>query len=321
MSYKGNTAIVQAGTETTWGTEVDATEVLNLSSVDLDLNVTKIEDESLMANISSTGKDVTGYSASGSISGNLKPDNAKFLFKHAFGVKNSSAHTTPGVYKHVFTPVASNASLPSFTTEVDKGPSVKVYTGCKIGSFGLSAKAQGYIEYSADIKAKNETTGTLTSGLSKPTKKIYLASGGVFTIGAVNVAGLVDSFSFDVNNNVDEGTYTFGSGMTPNEMKQGKREYTVSFEGYFDTTLDTVRDDLLKSGDVTDLNLTFLSPTEIGATGEFERFDIDLPNVTIDEAKISISGPDYIKVSFKGTALQVGSTSPATITLYNGEAS
>jgi hypothetical protein len=124
--------------------------------------------------------------------------------------------------------------------------------------------------------------------------------------------------TLDYSNALDDGDLTLGSGLYNTEPGHGLRVITVSIETFYDAVSEAVRETNFKVGTLADIDLTFLSPSEI-TSGKPYKFTIAIPNCDITAADVNIGGRDKIKVTITGKALAIGSTSPITIDLWDIE--
>jgi len=320
MAYsRGAGSQLQIGKESTWGTAVTPTRLLNFLSEDLKLNINRIEEESLLVQKTARSMDVMGYTVDGSVSVILKPENMKEILFLTMGVEANPAlkAATTGVYEHAFTLADHNATLPSFTAIIDRKAATPAYTGLKVASLSIEAKAQDYLRSTISVKGKAESAGSLAVGLTSPSLKSFRFVNGTMTIDAVEFAE-VTSVDLSIDNALDDGEQTLGSGYYTSEMEHNERVVTINFEAFYNTASNTVREDKYKiDGASAAVVLTFETPDEIEA-GEKYTLEITLPKVVITEANPGVSGKDKLKITFAGQALQ-GASEPITIVYYDDE--
>jgi hypothetical protein len=126
------------GKEASYGTintGAEATKLLNFISESIKLSVERKEEESLLASTSAGSQDIMGHKVAGDFAVIAKPDELGYLFALALGAESvgaaEDAYAT-GSWKHTFVPCSSTATLPSFTTHVDRKQAKKSFVGCKI---------------------------------------------------------------------------------------------------------------------------------------------------------------------------------------------
>lgn len=315
---RGSGSQFQIGKETTWGTKVVPNRLLNFLSESLKLNVERIEEDSLLVQKTARKMDVMGYTVDGDVSVILKPENVKEILYLALGVEAAPAlkATTTGVYEHEFTLTDHNASLPSFTAIIDRKASTPAYTGLKVSNLSIEAQSKNFIRATMGLKGKAEEAGTLAVGLSVPTLSSFRFVNGSMTIDAVEFAD-VTSVNFTIDNKLDDGEYTLGSGIYASEMEHNERMVSISFDCFYNAAADDIREDKYKvDGATAAIVLTFETPDEI-EVGEKYTIQIELPKVVITQANPMVSGKEKLAFNISGTALQ-GVSEPVTITYFDG---
>lgn len=300
----GQGATLQVGKESTWGTGVAGTVALNFLSESFRFVPEYKEEESLVGGTTSRAIDIMKKSVTWDASLIAKPGNVGLMLGMAFGAEATPVSAGEDAYKHVFTMLRPglNASLTSFTGIVDRHIAIKKYTGCKVGQFSFSATKGDYVRLTFSGVGKDEVTGTLATGISVPTEKAFRFAGGSCKIDGT-AYGEVEGVTFNLNNNLDAGDQTMGSGYYGTEPQPQKREVTVSLDARYDTTSEDIHEDNFKTGVTASVELYFESPEEV-EEGVNYSFKIVLPAVVVNDCSPVITGTDRIKVTIGGTGTE-----------------
>ena len=168
MSFlTGAGASLQIGKESTFGTGVSPTVLVDITSEGIKLSVEKGDEGSLLASKTPQSRDLLGISAGGSFSFILRPEFAGLLLHAALGGADTTAQVgSTDKYTHTLILCAANSDLPSLTLVVNRKAAVKKYPGCTISTLSLDCAAGDYVKGSVDIKGIKEETGTLNSELT-----------------------------------------------------------------------------------------------------------------------------------------------------------
>lgn len=317
MGYTGVSKVLQTGIEgVAYGTEAAAyTNQLNYISESMEYSVEKNEEESLGEAKVSSGFNIGNKRASGSLDLIVKPEDIGFVFKHTLGTEAGNPTLlggTTGVYVHTFVPDDDNVS--SFSTIIDRGEDIKVYTGCKIDELSIDCKPGDAMRASLSIKAQDEgSSGTLNAGLTPDVLKSFNFDSGSMTIDATPYAS-ISSLTFKYSNQMDDGeVYLFAGGFAGEPLPK-TRSITFDFEAEYDTVTEGLREGSYKTGTKFATVLTFVSPSLV-ETGQNYKIILTMPNCELTEAKANVSGRDKIKFTGTAVALQVGVTEALTVTL------
>lgn len=314
MAYYGAGSTLQIGTESAWGTPATATKAWTFLSESLKLNKTRKEEDNLIAGKSARAIEVMGQSVVGDINLLLKPADCKELFWLAYGDEATPALVSGATYSHTFTMESVTTALPSFFAIIDRHAAIYQYNGLKINSLKLDAKAQDWVRATVGLKGKGETSDTLESGLAIDTAKAFKFSAGAITVNSTSIA-VVKSVTYTLENNLDDGEYFLGSGISPSEPTHQMRKNTLSMEVEYGSAAETLKGYLDTPYQVV---LTFTSATEI-ESGQAFRFTITMPNFLITEAAPSIGGRDKLAMTVSGEALETASVEAVTVVFYDGE--
>ncbi|TAH55202.1 MAG: hypothetical protein EWM51_03720 [Treponema sp.] len=317
----GQGTAFQIGKETTWGAAVAPTQAINFLNESLKLAVERKEEDTLVGSKTSRAMDIMKRSVAGDFGLIMKPGNVGLLFALSLGEEADPVEDPEktGVFEHRFSPVSSGLlySLPSFTAVIDRHTAVKKYTGLKVESLKIEAKAGDYLRASLSVKGKDEESGTKNSALSVPDTKAYRFAGGVCEFNSAAI-GSVKSVSLDYVNTLDEGEQTISSGLNGTEPEPQDRKITVTVETDYDATAEGIRESDYKTDTTVDIRLRFESPTEI-VTGTKHAFEILLPHVAITDCSPNVSGKEKLKLTITGTALETTSDEAVEIVLFDGQ--
>ena len=133
----------------------------------------------------------------------------------ALGLLNDHADSTAvkemqTPFKHVFRPTLDDV-LPSFTARIGKGLFEHVFSGATINSIGFSVE-QGFLVASASILAQKDAQVALNSSPKRFPTNMFTFRQGTTAIANVDRTSLVQSFSVQWTNNIDEsGSVRHGS--------------------------------------------------------------------------------------------------------------
>lgn len=312
----GSGSQCQLGKESTYGTAVAATNLVNFTSESVKLTIDKRDEGNLISSVGPTARDLMAAKVDGSVSFILRPDSAGFLFKAAFGGADTVTANNPvtGSYKHTIGLVAANGSLPSYTMIMDRKVSVKKYTGVKIDNFQLDAKAGDYVKGSFTIKGKDESVGAAAS-IAATALQSFKCVGASLTLGGTTYD--VNGSTFKIANKLQDVPQTYSSGLYNPEPIHGMREIILDFDIPYDETIDTLKDTYLTTETkIASAVLTLISPTMITGTTPY-KVVLTMNNVAITDVSANVGGTGIISAKISGIALAVGSTAPATVDIYD----
>lgn len=315
----GQGTAFQIGQESAWGTAVAATAAINFLNESLKLAVERKEEDTLVGVKTSRAMDIMKRSTAGDFALIMKPGNVGLLIGLALGVEatpvEDPVHT--GVFEHRFSPISSGLaySLPSFTAIVDRHTAAKQYSGLKVESLKIEARAGDYLRANLSVKGKDEAAGTKNVALQVPTAKAFRFAGGVCEFNSTAI-GAVKSATIDYANTLDEGEQTIASGLNGTEPEPQDRKITITLETDYDSAAEGVRESDYKTEATVDIRLRFESPDEIVA-GVKHAIEILLPKVAITDCSPNVSGKEKIKLSITGTALESATEDAIEIVLFD----
>jgi hypothetical protein len=304
----GSGASLQFGKESTFGTGVTPSALVDITSESLKLSVEKSDEGSLLASKTPQARDLMGISAGGSVSFILRPEFAGLLVHAALGGADTAAQVgSTGKYTHTMNLCGANADLPSLTLVVNRKAAVKQYPGCTISSLSLDCAAGDYVKGGIEVKGVKEETGTLAAGLTGFTIPSYRCTSAVFTIGGTTFD--ISSASFKVDNAIEDAPKTYASGLYPGQPQHGQRSVTISFEIPYSASVDALKGTYLTTEANASVVLTF------GSSNTDCTFEITIPNLAINDIDASVGGTGLISATVAGEALSVGNDEPVTIVI------
>lgn len=314
----GSGSSLQAGKESTWGTAVASTFPINFTSESIVLKADKKADESLLASKAAMASDLMRLSVDGSFSFVLRPEFAGQLFKMALGgtdTVSQNVGAVTGYHKHSIVLADANGAFPSYTFIVDRKVAVKKYAGGKVESLSLECKAGDYVKGTVNIKAKDETSGSLTAGLTF-SKNSFKTIGATLVVGGVTHD--VNNATFTLANNLQESEQTYGLGLYNPEPLHSTRDITIDFDIPYSTAIDTLKDTYLLTNDLANTAvLTLLSPSMVTGTSPY-KVVLTLNNVSVTDVSYNVSSTGVISAKVSAKALAIGSTEPLTAEIYDG---
>lgn len=314
----GQGSALQLGQESTWGTAVSPTVAINHTSESFKLAVDRSEEDSLVGGATTRDMDIMKKSVNFDFDLLAKPENIGFILGCALGVESTPVEEGSG-FKHSFTMLKPgvSASLPKFTAIVDRHVACKAYTGCKIGNININAQAGDYMRMTVSGIGKDEIIGTSykSDDLDIPALKAFRFAGGTCTFDGVTY-GDITNVQFALNNNLDDGAQTLGSGYYGTEAEPQARDVTISLDCLYNATSETIREQKYKTENKVAVVLNFESPSEI-ASGEHYTLAIKMPLVVINEADPVISGKEKITLTLGGKATESKATEAVTIELVD----
>lgn len=321
MAYNmGVGAKLAIGKESSWGSAVADTMLINFNSESLAPTISKVEEENLLAAKAAAAYDLMGIKIAGDFSAILKPENAGFILKAALGGTDTVTPNFGGVTgqaKHSIIAQTAAADIPSYTIFVDRKQAIKKFSGCKVENLKIMAKAGDYVRFTVTVKGKDEASGTITTS-TVPSLKAYKFIGGTLALGATAVD--ITSVELDYANGLDDGVQTNTTGTYSSEPVHGKRKISLNIEMPYDTNSEAIRNaNYLTETVLSTAVLHLESPSLITGTSKY-RMDLTLANVAILEAKVNVGGIGIITMSIKGEATAVGATEPITAVVYDGTA-
>jgi hypothetical protein len=253
----GNSATLQIGRESVWGTIIVPTNKINFSSADFKEVRSKKDNGLLTGKIIASGKETMSIKTSGTLSTLAKPEGVGLFLAGALGRESVAADAESGKYLHSFLPVGNAESdfLPSFTVVVDKKGGIYAYPGLVIDTLALSAAAEDYLKLDVTFAGKSEETGTLATGLSPEVTKAFKFRGGKAYLSDSEIADCT-SLKFELKNNLTS-DQTTSTGEYFSQPQQATREITSDIEIVYSTETEALRGNWWKTDNTFSFKLNF----------------------------------------------------------------
>jgi hypothetical protein len=316
MAYMGSGTQVAIGKESSWGSAVADTLLLPFLSESMHSTPKKVEEDNLLASKAPAAYDLVGITVGGEVSGILKPECAGFLMWAALG--GTDTVTTPtGQQLHTMIAQTAAGALKSYTVFVNRKVSVIKYSGCKVQSLKLSAKAGDYVRYTVTFKSKDEATGSITTS-TVPSLKSYKFIGATATFGAAALD--ITDLDFTIENDLDDGVQTNTSGLYASEATHKTRKFKVHVNGPAIAAFETIRTTNANAETLLSTVVIHLESPSLIATTYKYRMDITLNNVAVMDVTGNIGGKDLLTQGIDCEATAVGATEPISVALYDGTA-
>jgi len=317
-SFKvGSGSVCQAAKQTTWGTSVTPTVLLNMTGESITVDYQKGDEANLIAKKTASEKELLAVVTEGGIDTILRPEFVDWLLEAALG------KVSTGVY----TLADANTEIPISTIVMDRGGIVKTYPDCTIRSLTIEAPAQDYVRASIDLVGTKEIdaggTGAQTPASLSFTKPSYRCTSATLYYGDGGTAGgslsqtlCVESCTVTIDNGVEDSPATYCSGLYNDRPVPGQRTVTVDFNIPYSTTVDVFRNSYYKNEASPNVALKLVFTT----ADTNEKVEIYMPNVNLTSGGGNVGGAGIIDTSFSGEALSVGSAEPITITVTHHSA-
>ncbi len=306
--FTGTGAMLQFGKETTFAEAASPTNLIDLTSESIKVEVEKGDEGSLLASKTPMRKDLLGISVEGSITFILKPETAGLLFHSVMGSSdNCTQIESTERHKHTFTLCEANESLPSLTIVIDRKAAIKKYPGCTISSLSLDCAAGDYVKGSIELKGTKEEVGTLNPTLKGFTIPSYRCTSATFLIADETFD--ISNASLKIDNSLEVVPKTYSSGLFSGKPLHGKRSVTISLEIPYSSKIEQLKDTYLLSETNASILLTFTS------SNPDYSIEISLPNVSISNVDANVNGSGILTSNVEGEALSVLEQEPITVTI------
>jgi len=316
-SFKvGSGSSLQAAKQTTWGTSVTPTVLLNMTGESISTTPQKGDEANLIAKKTASAMELLSVVTEGGVNTILRPEFIDWLLECSMGAESSG----------VFTLAAPNTELPISTLVMSRGGIVKTYPDVTIRSLQIEAPAQDYVRANIDLVGTKEIdaggTGAQTLASLSFTKPSYRCTSATLLYGAGGTASAslaselcVESVTINIDNGVEDSPATYCSGLYNDRPVPGQRTVTVDFTIPYSDAVNTFRSTYYKaeSNPTVALKLVFTtSDTE-------EMVEVYIPHLSLTSGNGNVDGPGIIDTSFSGEALSVGSAEPITITVTHND--
>lgn len=244
---------------------------------------------------------------SGQIAVEFSPENPLLLLYYAIGTWTTTGTAAP--YTHTFT---TGTKLPSFQAEVNFGADAPTgqqyhqFTGLKINTFNLSVPNNGNITATFDCIGQNSLmsdTGLDPSPYTTPFNRFSSFEANIYLDGATTPSAVIESFSINVANELDESVYPIKNDGLRAELPNGFQTVTGQFTAFFQSISSgagTAGLGKAKSGEPVTLKLEFKRGDGTGTAGN-ETVTFEIFNTMLEETSPEITGPAGVKLqmSFK----------------------
>ena len=316
-SFKvGSGSSLQAAKQTTWGTSVTPTVLLNMTGESISTTPTKGDEANLIAKKTASAMELLSVVTEGGVNTILRPEFINWLLECSMGAVSSG----------VFTLAAPNTELPISTLVISRGGIVKTYPDITIRSLQIEAPAQDYVRANIDLVGTKEIpaggTGAQSLASLSFTKPSYRCTSATLLYGAGGTAAAslaselcVESVTINIDNGVEDSPATYCSGLYNDRPVPGQRTVTVDFTIPYSDAVDTFRSTYYtaESNPTVALKLVFTtSDTD-------EKVEVYIPNLSLTSGNGNVDGPGIIDTSFSGEALSIGSAEPITITVTHND--
>lgn len=316
----GNSAKLQIGVESTYGTAVTTTQEIQFISESLRRNLNK-KDEGVLTGGRATSKVATlSKSTGGNISILARPDDIGYILGCLLGVESTPTLINPSTtaYKHTYKAlnVTDSDRLPSLTVKIDRINDTFVYDGVKIDSVAFSAQPEDFLKLDVVLFGQAEAGSGSLASLSPSTLKAFRFAWGSLTYKNNTVADIT-SIKLNYNNNLVKNIQTTGSGYYYYEPDPAARDIQVELEALYNadvTDFETAYSD----DSLAKLVLTFTSEEEADTVNNIKyKLIFTLHNVQITDYSANVAGADAIKAQIKAKAVENGTDELITVELHN----
>jgi hypothetical protein len=296
----GRDMVLQLGLGSVWGTKVDATKRLPVTSEGIAYTPNYTEAETFIGSALGSRVEILSEHVEGDIATYLTPDEIALILYATLGVEYVAIEgPVAGTYKHYFVPLKSGGDkcLPMLSAEVDRAKEVMTYDSLKINSLGISAGSEGYVDFSISLIGRDEADGgALTGGINLSSKEYFKFRGAkVYADTGSGSAEMteVTNIDFSYENNLSTARYTSDQEGKLAEINPQGRAASLSLTVFLSDSINTMRKNIFKTGATMGVELTFEVADVITGTTKYQ-FAILLPNCYLTEVPYNIDSPDEI---------------------------
>ncbi len=264
---------------------------------------------------------------SGQIAVEFSPENPLLLLYYAIGTWTTTptAAGSTGPFTHTFT---TGSKLPSFQAEVNfgadapTGQQYHLFTGLKVNTFSLQVPNNGNITASFDCIGQNALMSDTVLDESPATTAFNRFSSfeaNIYLDGSTQPSGIIESFSINVANELDESIYPIKSDGLRAELPNGFQTVTGQFTSFFQSTTigGTAGLAKAKSGESVTLKLELRRGDGTGSAGN-EKVTFEIFNTMLEETSPEVTGPAGVKLQMSFKAYKTtASPNVMTITVLN----
>ena len=314
MPVVSNT-FVQLGKESTWGTEVSATDIIPVTSDPTFTTEYNAVRDSGRRGIAAMDYQLLqgGGRSTVSLEGSAYPSTIGHYLMAILGTDTKTGASTP--YVHTFTLAAAT---PSYTIEDVNPTQDRTYTGLKCSEVGFTFNAaDGLLQATSSWTGKTPTTNTRTTGLTATLEKPWIGIDASVSLGG-SVVARVTTFSLTMTRAADP-IHATGS-RDPIRIDEGPLEVT------FSVALDagaTPTDDLTKylgsSGAFTEHPIVLTCT--YGASTTLRSIAFTMTNANYGEgAATRDMGSGLYQLTFSGRAMyNTTDSGPIKVVLNNAQ--
>lgn len=309
----GLSAQLGVGEEVTYGTPVTVTKFTEFLSEELVAEQENINSEGLRpGKLTQTSNRWTPgkISCGGSVELEVASNGHGVFFKHMLGAAAVEEVEEDEVYLHTFTP---GALPPGLTVQVGRTANTGTthaftYTGCRVGSWELSASVDDLLNLSMDVLGREELTNVALA------TAVYPEGGGTFnfTKGSLTIDGIaaeVKELTVSGENSLDDERYFLGSRYRAQALENGLREYTGELSSEFKDLATYTK---FKDGVEAALVVRFEGPVIVPGFPSYLEIEM---NVRYDGTTPSVSGPELIQQNIPFTCIDDGTGAGSAITI------
>lgn len=249
------------------------------------------------------------------------------LLKAVFGAASSAPDnaTTPTYYTHTITP--TEGALPWLSVEEAIAGTFETFnfTDAKVNTLHLEAEANGYLIGTAGVIARRGTAGaTRTAGPSVDTNPMVVGTNITVTYNGVTLPAR--TFSFDVNNNMEDDDFRLGS-FALGSVGEKRREITMGVtvrpndaalwrQAVMGTPSATQVGGLTTKQQAVIVAETYENVS--GATAK-HRLEVRVPKAVFSPFTVEPSGDDILEHDIEIRGLRPDPATPiCTVTVVNG---
>jgi hypothetical protein len=252
------------------------------------------------------------------------------LLRAAFGSAATTGAAGTG-HTHVFTPTETALPWLSMQEKVGNTFDVFNYIDCKVNTLHFEADANGYLMGTAGIIARKQIAGsTVIPSVATKTDATSMVVGTNISVTYNGVTLPAKSFSFDLNNNMEDDDFRLGS-FYMGDMTEKRREVTMGFsirpqdsalwrQALYGAPAATVPGGLVGKQPAV---VTMTAYEDIPGTTPSVKYSlaINVPTAAIQPYAVEPSGDDVIESDLELQALRPNPANPiVTATLVNGKA-
>jgi len=327
--YMSQSGYIGVAKQTASGTYVTPAQYMYVDSISIDAQTEELVSSPEIGG----GRDIVDGSVlvgpisyGGSIDFSVRPESIGLFLLGATGAVTSSG-ISGDAYGHTFT--FENDLVPlSIEKSVGDGLENFGYTDTKVNNLRFEAAQGEFVTGSADVIAINETSGKTVQTSSFETSPIFTYQSGSVILDSGEIS--VKSFSFEINNNVQDDDFRFGSRSLASLVEK-RRELSASLEVvptdsniykksvYGSTSATTVSG--LQTTYAGALFLRFESAYKVAGTTVPYQMDITIPKAVFKSSPFAISGDEMITETLDLIPVKESGNDIATIVLRNETAS